>query len=293
MIKYLKHKEIDFVRYDKCIADSDCSLIYATSWYLNIVAENWDALVLDDYKMVMPLTHRRKYYIPYIFQPPWVQQLGVFSAEEIKQDIIGKFLKAIPGKFKLVNILFNYNNIFSNKYLSKRDNFILKMNPSYDVIYNGYNKLRKRSLIKAKKLNLIISRANNANSLINLFKENRGAELKKDERDYELLKQLVLKGIEKHCVEILHVEDKNNKLLGGIVFFKTKNRIIYLFSGVNSAGRESQAITYIIDFIIRKNCEKDIIFDFEGSMIPNIAKFFKSFGSIKENYYRYSVKKYF
>lgn len=293
MIKYLKHKEIDFVQYDKCIADSSCSLIYAYSWYLDIVAKNWDVLVLGDYEMVMPLTHRRKYCILYIFHPPWVQQLGVFSAVEIKQDIIRKFLKAIPRKFKLVDILFNYNNLFSNKYLSKRDNFILKMNPPYEVVYDGYNKLRKRSLIKAKKLNLIISRANNANLLINLFKKNRGAELKKNERDYELLKQLVLTGIEKHCVEILHVEDNNNKLLGGIVFFETKNRIIYLFSAVNSAGRESQAITYIIDYVIRKNCEKDIILDFEGSMIPNIAKFFKSFGSVHENYYRYSAKKFF
>ena len=55
MIQYLKNKEIDFKKYDACIAAAINSRIYAYSWYLNIVADNWDALVLNDYEAVMPL----------------------------------------------------------------------------------------------------------------------------------------------------------------------------------------------------------------------------------------------
>lgn len=291
MIKYLGHKEIDFIKYDKCIADSENSMIYAYSWYLDIVAENWDALVLADYKMVMPLTQRKKYGITYIFLPAWVQQLGIFSAIEIKQEIIKEFLKAIPRKFKSVDILFNYNNPFSNKYLSKRDNFILKINHPYELLFEGYNKLRKRSLKKAQQLNLIIKEVDSSESIIDLFKENKGADLKKNERDYELLNQLILKGTEQLKVEMLCASDKNNNLLGGVVFLKNKNRIIYLFSAVNIKGKESQAITSIIDYIIRKYSGREMILDFEGSMIPGIAKFFRSFGAIEENYYWYSSKR--
>ena len=121
MINYLKHKEIDFVKYDQCIATSQNSLIYAYSWYLDIVAENWDALVLGDYEIVMPLTHRKKYGIPYIFLAPWVQQLGVFSVTDIKEEIIIDFLKAIPRKFKSVDILLNYKNSCSIKKLEIRN----------------------------------------------------------------------------------------------------------------------------------------------------------------------------
>ena len=291
MIRYLEHKEIDFVKYDQCIADSENSLIYGNSWYLDIVAESWDVLILGNYEMVMPLTHRKKYGIAYIFLPPWVQQLGIFSAKVIREETIREFLKAIPGKFKLVDVLLNYNNQFSSKHLSKRNNFILNLKPSYESIFDGYNKLRKRSIKKAQILNLNIKEVDNAESIINLFKENKGAELKKDEGDYEILNQLVLKGIKQDKVEILNVSDWNDNLLGGVVFFKNKNRIVYLFSAVNIEGKENHAITSAIDFIIRKYSDTNWILDFEGSMIPGIEKFFRSFGAVLENYYQYTTRR--
>ena len=55
MIQYLKNNEIDIEKYDNCIKSSLNSRIYAFSWYLNIVADNWDVLVLNDYEAVMPL----------------------------------------------------------------------------------------------------------------------------------------------------------------------------------------------------------------------------------------------
>lgn len=291
MIRYLEHKEVDFVKYNQCIADSKNALIYGNSWYLDIVAESWDALVLDDYEMVMPLTHRKKYGICYIFLPPWVQQLGIFSSKDMSEETIREFIKAIPKKFKLVDVLFNYNNQFSSKYLSKRDNFILILKPPYESLFDGYNKLRKRSVKKAQVLNLNIKEVDNVESIINLFKENKGAELKKDESDYEMLNQLVLKGTMEGKVEILSVLDCNEKLLGGVVFFKNKNRIVYLFSAVNIEGKENHAITAAIDFIIRKYSDSNWILDFEGSMIPGIEKFFRSFGASLENYYRYTKKR--
>jgi len=291
MIKYLEHTEIDFVKYDKCIADSDNTMIYAYSWYLDIVSEGWGVMLLDDYEMVMPITHRKKYGISYIFLPSWVQQLGIFSAINIKEEIINDFLKSIPRKFKLVDVLFNYNNSFSSKHVSIRDNFILHLNHPYKLLFEGYNKLRKRSIKKAQKLNLTIEKTDNATSMINLFKENKGAELKRDESDYKLLNQLILRGVEQQKVEILRVADKNENVQGGVVFFKDKNRIIYLFSVVNKEGKEGQAITLIIDHIILKYSNSNMILDFEGSMVPNIAKFFKSFGALPEKYYHYKVKR--
>ena len=49
-------------------------------WYLDIVHENWDALMEDDYERVMPMpVITKNWRISYIFQPFFVQQLGVFS----------------------------------------------------------------------------------------------------------------------------------------------------------------------------------------------------------------------
>ena len=73
MIRYLTENEIDFKKYDQCIANALNSRIYAYSWYLDIVADkNWDVLVLNDYEAVMPMPKRKRYFINYIFYTKWL-----------------------------------------------------------------------------------------------------------------------------------------------------------------------------------------------------------------------------
>ena len=100
MIYYVKRKDLDLKKYDACIDNAINSRIYGYSWYLDIVADNWDALVLNDYEAVMPLPWRQKYFIKYIYPPAWTQQLGVFSNFKIEADLVEQFVNSIPKKFK-------------------------------------------------------------------------------------------------------------------------------------------------------------------------------------------------
>ena len=56
MIHYIQHKDIDFEKWDACVANSFNRLIYGFSWYLDVVCDDWDALVLNDYEAVFPLS---------------------------------------------------------------------------------------------------------------------------------------------------------------------------------------------------------------------------------------------
>jgi hypothetical protein len=67
----------------------------------------------------------------------------------------------------------------------------------------------------------------------------------------------------------------------------SNNRITYLYSIVNKHGRDLQAMSLIINSIIQKHSESSFILDFEGSMLPGVAKFIRSFGAQKELYYHY------
>ncbi|MDP4600608.1 MAG: hypothetical protein NWS84_05650, partial [Polaribacter sp.] len=87
MILYLKRAALDVEKYDLCIENSIQSRIYAFSWYLDIVADHWDVLVLNDYEAVMPLPWKKKFGLKYITQPYFCQQLGIFSKEEISEEI--------------------------------------------------------------------------------------------------------------------------------------------------------------------------------------------------------------
>jgi hypothetical protein len=54
MIVYHKNHEIDREQWDKCIRNSPGTKPYAWSWYLDIMAPGWEALVDDDYDSVFP-----------------------------------------------------------------------------------------------------------------------------------------------------------------------------------------------------------------------------------------------
>ena len=75
-IRHLSHKSIDKEKWDQVISAANNGLIYAKSWYLDIVSPNWEALVSDDYNFVFPIPIKRKYKLPYIVQPPLAQQIG-------------------------------------------------------------------------------------------------------------------------------------------------------------------------------------------------------------------------
>ena len=47
-IQYLSHEQIDKAKWDQCIDNASNGLIYAYSFYLDTMADNWDALVLND-----------------------------------------------------------------------------------------------------------------------------------------------------------------------------------------------------------------------------------------------------
>jgi hypothetical protein len=68
-IIYLERHEIDISKWDRCIVNAPNGLIYARSFYLDAMAENWSALVSDDYQYVMPLTWNKKFGIKYLYQP--------------------------------------------------------------------------------------------------------------------------------------------------------------------------------------------------------------------------------
>lgn len=78
-IKFLKRNEIDAHRWNALITSSVQSLPYAFTWYLDAVAEHWDACVLGNYEAAMPFVWLRKQGVKCLYQPYYCQQLGVFS----------------------------------------------------------------------------------------------------------------------------------------------------------------------------------------------------------------------
>lgn len=284
MIKYISRKDLDILKYDACIEKSKQSRIYAFSWYLDIVADNWSVLVLDDYKTVMPICWRKKYGIKYVYPPFWLLELGVFSTD-VKIDYT-TFYKVLFKNFKYVETKLN-TDIFlqESSFLIDKKTQFLKTEKSYETIFDAYRKDRKKDLIKAKKADLTENWQDNPKKIIQLFKENVGKRTPFIvEKDYLVLEKLMQICIKKRVGEVLSIYNKENRLVASGFFLKHKECITILVSSTDFKYRKNGENTFLIDRAIFKYHKNYTLFNFGGSSIKSIASYFLSFGSATKTY---------
>ena len=289
MIHYLEHKAIDKAQWDATIAE--CGNIYAYSWYLDVVHPGWEALVEDDYQSVMPLTGGKKFGVNYLFQPFFVQQLGVFSKSAMTAALTEAFLKAIPTKYRFAEIRLNEGNVFADgaQGVEYHRNVLLDLNQEYEAIRSNYHQNIKRNLAKAESNNLQLVGSVAPDQVVALFRNNRGAMLDKwGDAEYEVLTRLVQVAQKHDAAFVLGVSKKGEEqLLCAAIFMKTAERITFLFSGLSEEGKQNQAMTYLLDQVIQQYNHQPITFDFEGSDDDNLARFYLGFGGAEVKYPSY------
>lgn len=281
MIKYTPHTEIDKAKWNECIKNSVNGLTYAYSWYLDTVCAQWDALIEDDYKSVMPLPFAGKYGFQYIYPPLFIQQLGVFSTTKLSDETVDKFLQLIPERFRYIEMNLNtFNRTKSAKFKTRQlVTHLLDLIPSYEHLYSNYSTQTKRNLKKSLSYSLTISKNLPPQEIIDLFRHNRGKQYKHNATYYKLLFSLMQTCIKKNLGQCWGVYTREKELCAGAFFVGSNKRVIFLFSGINKKGYETQAMTYLLNRFIETNSQRDITFDFEGSMESDIARFYKGFGS--------------
>ncbi|MDX2443367.1 MAG: hypothetical protein QNK30_06165 [Bacteroidales bacterium] len=285
MIQYFKNSEINKEKWDICIQQSTHPLVYAMSWYLDIVSPGWDAFVEGEYAIVFPLTRGSKFGIPYLYQPMFTQQLGFFSDKTLAPKKIDQFLQSIPARFLLVDI-----NIWNEIEFSppgvktyRRNNFQMSLAKTYEEIQDKYATNTQRNIDRAQVLGLTIKEAETNSSILQLKKENIKIGLK--ESDFQILDSLLNYALKNGYGKIYEVYI-NSDLLASAFFISFNKRLTYLLSASSQKGKDSRAMFFLIDEIIRKHSGTDIILDFEGSEIPGLARFFSGFGSSPVNYKR-------
>ena len=107
MLKFIQRKAINTEKWDQVISESPAETLYPYSWYLDAVASNWSALVVDDYRFIMPVVWKKKAGLKYVYQPFYTQQLGVYSKEYVDPELIKEMLSIIYKKFRFAGINFN------------------------------------------------------------------------------------------------------------------------------------------------------------------------------------------
>jgi len=282
-IIYLQNKNVDRAKWNRCIDTATNGLIYGYSFYLDAMSKHWDALVMNDYEVVMPLTWNKKYGIYYLYQPFSCAALGVFG--DVSEEVVNIFLNKIPKRFKYWDIYLNTTKLLPAKQftISKRINYTLDLNNSYQILYNNFRNSYKQIINKNAINGLEVKQNINVKEITfnaqKTFK--KVSNVKEDDIDkFEHLYKLLF---EKKKAINYGVYLKNKLLASGIFFF-SHNRAYYVLAGNTEEGRQLGASHIVLNTFIEQHAERRMILDFEGSNVPGIAFFFKGFGALPEEY---------
>lgn len=284
-IRYLTHNEIDKEKWDNRISDSNNGLIYAYSFYLDNMADKWDALVMNDYEVIMPLSWRKKYAIRYLYQPFLSAQLGVFG-NKLSAGTLELFLRQIPSHFKYWDIYFNHQNVFPvNGFdLYLRSNYILDLEKPYEVLYSSYRENIKRNIRKCIQYGCSAEKDFEAEKVITLATQQMKIKDKETDDNINRFRKLYKLLHEKGMASTYGIFSAQKELLASAIFFYSHNRAYYILVGNHPNGKTIGASHSLIDAFIKDHAGKKMLLDFEGSDIRNLAFFYSSFGAIEEKY---------
>jgi len=286
MIRYLKSHEIDHGLWDECIMNSHFVRPYGFSWYLDIVAPGWEAVVSGDYEAVFPVPCSVRFGIKYIATPVFIQQLGVFSRSGDFTCQAGEFLNFIPDSFRLIDLCVG-DIVQDERYkVTSRTNFELDLSESYEKLRNKFSGNCRRDIEAGRRRNPEILYDIQPDELIGLFVRNKGKTIRGvKQRDYQHLRSLMDFCIRNSKGRILGIK-AGVKLIYGMFLMDIPGRKTMLFVVNTPESREKNTGYFVVNEVIRNFASTDNILDFAGSSIPSIAFFMKSFGCTDVPYFR-------
>lgn len=284
MIYYQKHEAIDKEKWDACISNSLNGRFYVLSWFLDLIAPGWNALICDDYQAVMPLTMKRKYGLPVWLQPSFLKFTDVYSSGETEYQ-------------EWVPILWNY----------LRKNLFFSVNFSSNLVYDAMP--YSTNNIKAQELNIRKSydevRSNYQHNIIKNLKKSEKAPLSFHEvKEYQhfeslkmlnyrhktttyglkILKHLILQNNSNIRSRLFGIKNEDDQYIIVSSMVEFKNRVYFISSGATHEARQKKAKFMLYDQIIKKYAGAGYHIDFMGSHIPGVAYFNKGFGATDYNY---------
>jgi hypothetical protein len=156
---------------------------------------------------------------------------------------------------------------------------VLSLQAPYELLYNGYRENIRRNVKKSVGYGC---RAVTGISIDDVVALTRFQPKPLPGGEVERFKKLFHQLSEMELAKTYGVLSKQGELLASAVFFFSHHRAYYILVGNHPNGRTLGASHTLIDAFIRDHAEHDLLLDFEGSDLRNLAFFYQSFGACEE-----------
>lgn len=283
-IRLLSSGEIDRQRWDACVQNDPSALVYSSVLFLDHMAEEWMGIVCEDYRAVMPLPVKRKAGLKMIYMPPFIQRLGIagtFSEAE------GRRMVSLARSFsKVISYAASSGDMFGSPFC-RRTNYVLSLSESYENISARYTTACRKNLSKAKNRGCIITSSVMLTDVFRFYREAYGSSSSYTDEHFSRLKKLAEAALATGGCHISGVKDAGGELVYAGLLINDGKRLYYLLGAPSVKGREMRATYFFLDSIIQTFSGAGMILDFEGSDIPSVAEFYRSFAPEMEHYHQF------
>lgn len=280
MIRFLKRNEIDIERWNKCISEAENGQIFAYSYYLDTCCKQWGALIKGDYETVFPLAWDYKFSICYLYQPHYTRHFGLYGSN-IQQEEFAAYIKNLPKQFSYIDYSVIQNKLpaFAEISTDKKVYQQLSLAKSHEEIRKNYSDNLKRNLKKAESESYRITTTFEHKIIIDEFRKLKTEKnLDYSEKNLTTLNKL-MQTLSENCITYKMGVLKDEELIAGAFFMEANNRIIYLKGFSKEIGKKNGAMHLLFDRFIQEQSGKNKLFDFGGSNVAGVARFYKSFGA--------------
>ncbi|HLN21655.1 MAG TPA: hypothetical protein VK213_11235 [Bacteroidales bacterium] len=286
MIVYHKNNEIDREQWDNCIRNSGCLKPYPYSWFLDIMAPGWEALVDDDYDSVFPLPVSDRFGFRRIVTPAFLQQLGAYSPDKPVSSAIIEFLDFLPDFYRLIDLNIEQKVEFEGFRIAEKSSYFLDTSGSFEELSGKFSESCRRNIEKASRKNPLIVHDITPDEIINMYILNNTRRSAKVPALYYLrMRSLMNFCIKNKKGSITGVRDGHRKPLSAAFFVDIRGCRTLLFSASTAAGKERKLDYFLINELIKNNNHNKSLIDFAGADAPDGNKFSDLFGALRYPYY--------
>jgi hypothetical protein len=301
-LHYLRYSEIDLAAWDACVAAALQVVPYAQAAWLRHTNGLWDAVVEVDghtgqYRSLFPVPVQRRLWGREALQPPFTQQLGLLTSEASQHCTLNEYLALLPGRFARLHLQLNTDNAPPKTppdgwQLTERQTYHLPLAADYETVHAGYCSDYRRRLrqYQAAPNDLMVEEAAELDWLVRLFQLEKGQTVRGMKPEYykRLSRLYATMRAQRQTVFLVAYNLRTQETYGGALFMKYRNRWVYLFAAATAEGKKRNAPLILLDTAIRWHLgagTPNLVLDFEGGMIPSIARFFANFGARPVPYY--------
>ncbi|MCE3296494.1 MAG: hypothetical protein K0R65_2208 [Crocinitomicaceae bacterium] len=269
-MRFLPSHELNKNKWDALIRSGD---YYSFSFYLDAVAKNWGVYTDENYTKGFAVCYNQALGIRIIYPPflgRYIEFIGL--SEDEKEQAVHK----LQGDFEVAELRLQA----PAKSLRSTEILFQCMDEN-----SSYNTLCRRMLSKARKLNYQVSPASPEQILPIVYRELSPKVKDFGTENYARLTDFVNRLNQRGSLLSLGIFDEQQQLAGGLLFYATENRIYYITGACETEARDNGGMYLCMDHAIQQALAEKKSFDFGGSNIPSVRRFFLAMGGKDHSYY--------